>query len=119
MAATMIGTASGTTVASWGTAGVTSDLGIVVSARKSDNSEVYNLKDATGDVIAHIFYDAKQEVELEIMAKDASVNPEAGDAITIAGVAAVVLSAETRWQSEDMKKISVTAVKHSGVTLGS
>jgi hypothetical protein len=114
----LIGTVAGLTVARWGVGGAgTSALGIVQSARRRKASEEYKLKNPSGKTIAHLFYDHRDEVEMEVIALDAAALPNIGDSFAVAGVTAVVTGCEEGWQQEDFCKFTVTAVKHAGVAL--
>lgn len=114
----LIGTVAGLTVARWGCTGAgTSALGILQSARRRKASEEYKVKSPTGKTLAHLFYDHRDEVEMEVIALDAAALPNIGDSFTVAGVTAVVTGCEEGWQQEDFCKFTVTAVKHAGVTL--
>ena len=116
---TLIGTVAGLTVARWGTTGGASlsAMGIVTSVRRRKDGEEYKLKNITGNTIAHIFYDSRDEGEVEIIALDDATLPDRGDVIAIAGLSLVVLNAEEMWAQEDLCKFKINAVKHASVVI--
>jgi hypothetical protein len=119
---TLIGTVAGLTVASWGTKGAggtdgVHSLGLIKSARRRKDGEEKKVKNPSGNTMAHLFYDDRQEVEMEVLALDAAALPNRGDSIDIAGVTAVVTTCEENWQEEDFRMITVSAVKHVDVAL--
>jgi len=120
MAATMIGTVTGLSIARWGTDGAgTSSLGIILSLRRrKDNNKSY-IKNPNAETIAEIQYDDFDEINVEIMALDAAVLPDNSDAITLAGIAAVVQNSEENWRIEDMCKFTISLKKFAAMTLGS
>ena len=67
--------------------------------------------DNEGFTIAQIFYDDIDEVSVDVMCESATAIPERGDAITIAGCAALVQSAEVAWEQKAVKKLNITAKK--------
>jgi hypothetical protein len=77
---TLIGTVAGLTVARWGTTGAgSSALGIVTGARRRKDGEEYKLKNGTGNTIAQLFYDSRDDVEMDIIALDNATLPNRSD----------------------------------------
>lgn len=97
----------------WGTTGAgTSTMGVILSASRKKTSEVFEQKNAIGENHSVIFYDPKDEISVEVLAKPEATVPEPGAEVTIVGVtAALVLDAEEVWSNSDAKKIRMTLKK--------
>lgn len=97
----------------WGTTGAgTSTLGVILSTTSKGTSDVFEQKNAIGENHSVIFYDQKDEVTVEVLAKPDAVKPEPGAEVAIAGItAALVIDSEYVWSNTDAKKIRMTLKK--------
>lgn len=98
----------------WGasTAGTLTEQGVILSASRKRTSEVFEQKNASGENHSVVFYDPKEEISVEVLAKPDSTVPSPGDEVTVAGVtAALVIDAEEVWSNSDAKKIRMTLKK--------
>lgn len=97
----------------WGasTAG-TSTLGVILSCSRKSTGEVFEQKNASGENHSVIFYDPKEELSVEVLAKTDATLPAQGAEVTIGGItAALVIDAEEVWSNTDAKKIRLTLKK--------
>lgn len=98
----------------WGasTAGTLASQGVIVSCSRKRTSEVFEQKNADGENHSVVFYDPKEEISVEVLAKPDATVPAPGDEVTVAGVtAALVIDAEEVWSNTDAKKIRMTLKK--------
>ena len=95
----------------WGTSSAgTVTQGKILSADRTRDSKVHEQEDENGETYSLVFYDPKDEVEIEVLAKPGATIPAPGDALTVGGVASLyVLRASEKWSSNNSKKISISA----------
>ncbi len=98
----------------WGTSGVTLGTGIsTVGKLLSFDSKLITKNAEQGDesdeLYAMIYYDNREEITLEILAKSAAAKPSPGDAITVNTLVYYVKDSSEKWASNAAKKFSVTA----------
>ena len=92
-------------------AGDTHAAGIITRiGRKKLGSDEF-VYDNEGFTITQIFYDDTDEVSVDVLCETATEQPERGDAITIAGVAALVQTSDLAWEQKAVKKLNITAKK--------
>jgi len=114
----LVGTITGLTTASWGTAGAgTSELGYIYKATHRKAGADDKVYDGNGFTIGQIFFDDTDELELEILALDAAALPARGAALTVAGLAGVVQESSYEWGYKQWKMLKVKAIKFVNLTI--
>ncbi|WP_448579267.1 hypothetical protein [Thermosphaera sp.] len=94
--------------------GIESDLrglqsGLVLSVSRKRNVETDSIYDHEGYTIAQIYYDEREEVELEVICKSDTTAPAAGDTLTIGAVQFLVQDSELIWENRGWKKLRTRA----------
>ena len=92
-------------------AGDTHTDGIItrIGCKKAGDTEfVY---DNEGFTITEIFYNDTDEVSVDLLCEIATEQPNNGDDVTIAGVAALVQTSALLWEQKAVKKLNITAKK--------
>lgn len=109
-----IGTVGGGLTAPTGAAA--SDISAITAAEASQEFQVnVAAKDATGEVVAHAYGDAKNSLRIEGFHSAATL-PGVGDDLTVAGKTGVVTRANIQASNEDFVKLSAEAEGYPGVT---
>jgi hypothetical protein len=109
-----IGTVTGGLTTPTGAA--VSDISAIVSAEASQELQVNaTAKDATGEVVAHAYGDAKNVLRIEGFHTAADV-PGVGDDLTVAGKTGIVTRASLQASNEDFVRLSAEAEGYPGVT---
>jgi hypothetical protein len=109
---------SGSTV-EWGvpTAHLQADMGVVKSVKINKGGKEKEYPGEDGEAVAHVLYDAKDELTLEILAKTSATVPARGSVLTHATVKYLVLSVALNWANEDAQSFTVTARTFAAITL--
>ncbi len=108
-------TIKGDTTVLWGTGGGTEISGIIVSVRNQRTSEMVEVADNDGFTVSAIFFNQKNECEVEIIVQTAYPDLENGDDVTIMGVECIVLNSEKMWEQKGVRKLRVKATKWDGM----
>ena len=86
--------------------------GIVVSCETKSTVKTKEMLDATGGLASMVFYDQREEVNVEILTTTTATIPTVGDELAIGGVTAVIATEVTeKWSTGDGKKLSITGFK--------
>lgn len=91
--------------------GDTHSAGIMTRIGRKKASENAFVYDNEGFTITQIFFDDTDEVSVDLMCETATEQPDDGDDVTIAGVAALVQSSEVLWEQKAVKKLNIIAKK--------
>lgn len=103
----------------WGvvtTDGDTYAAGIIVDQGHEIAAETDVVLDGEGFTIAQVFFDSRDECDINIICEAATSPPACGDDIQIAGVDAIVQSASVKWANKAWKGLNVKAKKFSQLT---
>ena len=77
----------GNNAIAWGTGGIYSGGGLVESATLMNNSEAQEVADTQGLAAAVVYFNQKQEIEVEATVEGSSPSFNVGDSVTLCGVA--------------------------------
>ncbi len=104
----------------WGTGGLYEGTGIITDAEVGDSSDKLEVQDEDGFTVTVIYFNQKKECQFNMVVKTSMPELEIGDVITLAGVAnCQVESIRRMWKQNDVAKYAVTAVRYTGLTVGS
>jgi len=124
--AELVGTITGLTKASWGTAGVgTSALGVIYKTTLKKAGEDDKVFDGSGFTLGQVFFDDQDEITLEILALDTAALPARGDVLALTSPVesdlsawkGVVQDAEKTWGYKEWKMIKASVTKFVNMTL--
>lgn len=100
----------------WGTAEGSGVAGIIVSVRDTLTGEMVEVPDENGFTVAAIFFNDKNEGEVELIVKASYPALKRGDDVTIMGVSGYLCQeVERMWEQKGVRKLRVKAVKFSGM----
>jgi hypothetical protein len=91
--------------------------GIVRSVTRKKTGERDYLYDYEGFTIAQVFFDEKEEVELEVVCKSDTAAPTNGDTLAIGTVNFLVQDSQVMWEQRGWKKLKTTATYFPNLTL--
>ena len=102
--------------------GIESDLqalqsGLVRSVTRKKTGEKDVIYDYEGFTIAQIFFDDREEVELEVLCTSDTVAPANGDTLTIGAVSFLVQDSDLAWEQRGWKKLRTRATFVPNLTL--
>ena len=107
----------GDTTVLWGTGGGTTVTGIIVSVRNTHTGEMVEIPDNNGFTVAAVFFNNKDEGEVEIIVQTSDPALERGDNVTILGASGyLVTEVEKMWEQKNVRKFRFKATKFSGLT---
>lgn len=90
--------------------------GIVLSASVMLDGDILELKDNTGFVYCVVYFNDKNECEIQIILKTDTAEPVRGDNITIGGVAdCLVKNAKKEWEDAGEAKYTLQATRYVNV----
>lgn len=117
-AAQLKGVVSGYSIAVWGTSGAgTVTEGVILRCRVAKKADKEPLPDEEGFTIGMVFFNHSDEVEVEVIAKDAAALPEQGASFTAATITGLVMDAELVWEYRGLKKMKVMLTRFANMTL--
>ena len=91
--------------------GDTHASGIMTKIGRKKAGDTDFIFDNEGFTITEIFYNDTDEVSVDVICEAATAQPENGDDIIIAGVAAIVQTSDLAWEQKAAKKLTITAKK--------
>lgn len=105
----------------FGTAGVGySAIGVIVSASRKEGGDKLEIKDREGRVYVVIYFNDKDECEIEVIFETGVTVPSRGDAIDVCGVVDVLVDEiEHVWENEKERMLKIRGTKYAGITVGS
>jgi len=92
--------------------------GIVRSVTRKKTGEKDYLYDYEGFTITQIFFDDREEVELEVVCKSDTVAPTNGATLAIGSVSFLVQDSDLAWEQRGWKKLRTRATYFPNLTLG-
>lgn len=103
----------------WGIEAAHKDLqsGLVRSVTHKKSGETDFLYDHEGFTIAEVFFDDREEVELEVVCKADTAAPANGDTLAIGGVSFLVQGSDFGWEQRGWKKLKTQATYFPNLTL--
>jgi hypothetical protein len=105
-------TIKGDTTITWGTDSQYS-IGYVQRVRDLSTGAEAEIEDGDGEAVALVLYNARHEMEADIIIKTGDTLPARGDDITIAGEAGICLEVERTWENKGVLKGSIKAKKYA------
>ena len=98
----------------WGTSGVTAGTGVstigkILSFDSKLVTKTSEQADENDELYSMIYYDPREEITLEILAKPATTKPVPGGTIVVNTLTYYVKDSSEKWASNAAKKYSVAA----------
>lgn len=90
--------------------------GLVVGQRHGKESATAFVKNQEGHTVGEIFYDDKDQCDIDVDSESGTTLPDTGDDVTIDDVECIVQSAELKWENEKIKRFSLKATKFALLT---
>jgi DNA/RNA endonuclease YhcR with UshA esterase domain len=116
MSTTNQATIKGDSTVLWGTAGGTTISGIIVSVRDQLTGEMVEIPDEVGFTVTVVFFNDRDECEVQLIVKTSVPDLKRGDAVTIAGIDnCLVTEREVNWEQKGARKLTVKATRWSGM----
>jgi hypothetical protein len=101
----------------FGTAGLVTGYGTIVSCKRKHGGDKLELKDEEGRVFCVIYFNDKDECEFTAIFKTDVTLPARGDALSIASLANCRLDDfDIEWQNEKERMLTIRATRYPGVT---
>jgi hypothetical protein len=94
-------------------AGDTFAAGLILDQGKVITGEEDFIYDNDGNTITEVFFDDRDECDINIICEDTTTDPVRGDDIAIVGDDCIVQSAELKWKQKGWKVLNVKAKKFS------
>jgi hypothetical protein len=91
--------------------------GLVRSVTRKATGEKDYIYDYEGFTITEVFFDDREEVELEVICKSDTTAPADGDTLTISTVAFLVQDSDIAWEQRGWKKLKTRATYFPNMTL--
>lgn len=91
--------------------------GLVRSVTRKVTGEKDYIYDEEGFTIAQIFFDDREEVELEVICASGTAAPANGDTLTISSIAFLVQDSDLAWEQRGWKKLKTRATYFPNLTL--
>lgn len=104
----------------WGTGSGTTLAGIIVRVRNQLTGEMVEVPDENGFTVAAIYFNDRNECEVEMIVKSTFPALTRGEEVTIMGIAGCqVQDYEKVWEQKGVKKYTVKATKWAGMAASS
>lgn len=96
----------------WGTSSGTTLAGIIVRVRNQLSGEMVEVPDENGFAAAAIYFNDKNECEVEMIVKSSYPTLVRGDSVTIMGITGCLVDTyEKVWEQKGVRKYNVKATK--------
>jgi len=92
-------------------AGDTFAAGIIVNQTKDINGDTDFILDGQGFVIAEVFFNDKNECDINIICESETAEPERGDDMQIVGIDCIAQTCQVKWDQKGWKMLNVKATK--------
>ena len=96
--------------------GDTYAAGIITNQARVITGEEDFVFDNDGFTIAEVFFDDRDECDINIICESATTPPARSDDIQIVGIDCIVQSAEIKWDQKGWKLLNVKAKKFANLT---
>lgn len=103
----------------WGivtSGGDTYAAGIITNQEKVITGEEEFIYDNEGFTITEVFFDDRDECDINIICESGTSEPARGDDIQIVGIDCIVQSATVKWEQKGWKLLNVKAKKFANLT---
>lgn len=103
----------------WGVvteSGDTHAAGLILSQGRQIVSESDGIADNEGFTITKVYFDQRDECDIDVICEAATAAPDIGDDIQIAGIDCIVESCDLKWQQKGWKGLNIKAKKYSQMT---
>ena len=97
-------------------AGDTHAAGLIVSQNHGIDGGVAFVKDQEGHTVGEIFFDDKDECDVDVDCETGTTLPARGDDVQIAGIDCIVQTASFKWENEKTKRFNLKATKFALLT---
>lgn len=105
----------------WGiesAAGDTHSAGLIVGQGHGKAGGTAFVKDQEAHTVGEIFYDDKDECDIDVDCESGTALPERGDDVTIDGLECIVQDCSLKWENEKIKRLNIKATKFALLTEG-
>lgn len=93
-------------------------IGVIVSATRKLGGDKLEIKDRQGNVYAVVYFNEKNECEIEVIFETGVSVPERGDAIDVCGVTDVLVDeVEHMWENEKERMLKIRGTKYNQITV--
>lgn len=96
--------------------GDTFAAGVVVDMSHAVDGDTDFVLDGQGFVIAEVFFNDKDECEVNVLCEQETAVPARGDDVIIAGIECIVQSASVKWNQKGWKMLSIKGTKFANLT---
>jgi predicted transcriptional regulator len=100
----------------WGTASGTTLAGIIVRVRNMLTGEMVEIADEVGFTVAVVYFNDKNECEVEMIVKTSYPTIARGDTVTIMGATCLAGDYEKVWEQKGVRKYTLKATRWAGFT---
>ena len=100
----------------WGTGSGTTLAGIIVRVRNMLTGEMVEIPDENGFTVSVVYFNDKNECEVEMIVKTSYPTIARGDTVTIMGVTALANDYEKVWEQKGVRKYTLKATRWAGFT---
>lgn len=93
-------------------------IGTIVSATKKLGGDKLEIKGRQGGVIIVIYFNEKNECEIQVIFDSEATLPERGDALSVCGLTNVLCDeVETKWENERETMLNIRGTRYENVAL--
>jgi len=100
----------------WGTSSLQAQTnwGIVTAGSRKKTSELEEVPDESGYAVGLVYFNEKEELQVDVICKSSMSEPAVGDSITFSsGVTGFIKDVDLKWDNKSTKKMTVTATKYA------
>jgi len=111
-----VATIKGDNTVLWGTSGGTTLAGIIVRVRNQLTGEMVEVPDENGFTISVVYFNDKNELEVEMIVQTSYPTIARGTVVTIMGLSCLSGDYEKVWEQKGVRKYTLKATLWSGFT---
>lgn len=94
-------------------------IGVIISATRKDGGDKLEIKDRQGNVFIVVYFNAKNECEIEVLFDEETTIPERGDALSLCGLTNVLCDdIEHKWSAGAERKFTIRGTRYAHLTPG-
>jgi hypothetical protein len=91
-------------------------IGIIVSASRKDGGDKLEIKDRKGNVVAAVYFNAKNECEIDVIFETDTVLPTRGALLSLCGLTNVICDEiDHKWEQEKERMITIRGTRYEAL----